>query len=39
MKRILLLALISAGNTMTTAFNAGDAYQVNQVRVGVGFRF
>jgi hypothetical protein len=30
---------ISGGNTITSALNAGNAYQVNQVRVGVGFRF
>jgi opacity protein-like surface antigen len=30
---------ISAGNTLTSALNAGNAYQVNQVRVGLGFRF
>ena len=30
---------ISSGNTITSALNAGNAYQVNQVRVGVGFRF
>lgn len=30
---------ISAGNTITSALNAGNAYQVNQVRVGIGFRF
>ena len=30
---------ISGGNTITSALNAGNAYQVNQVRLGVGFRF
>ena len=30
---------ISGGNTIASALNAGNAYQVNQVRVGVGFRF
>lgn len=30
---------ISGGNTITSALNAGNAYQVNQVRVGIGFRF
>ena len=30
---------ISGGNTIISALNAGNAYQVNQVRVGVGFRF
>ena len=30
---------ISAGNTITSALNAGNAYNVNQVRVGIGFRF
>ena len=30
---------ISGGNTITSAFNAGHDYQVNQVRVGIGFRF
>ena len=30
---------ISSGNAITSALNAGNAYQVNQVRVGIGFRF
>jgi opacity protein-like surface antigen len=30
---------ISGGNTIASALNAGNAYQVNQVRVGIGFRF
>lgn len=30
---------ISAGNAITSALNAGNGYQVNQVRVGVGIRF
>ncbi len=30
---------ISAGNTIASALNAGQAYNVNQVRIGVGFRF
>lgn len=30
---------ISAGNTLASVLNAGNAYQVNQVRIGVGFRF
>ena len=31
---------ISGGDALTTFLNAGnDGYQVNQVRVGVGFRF
>lgn len=30
---------ISAGNTIASALNAGNAYQVNQVRVGLGIRF
>lgn len=30
---------ISSGNAITSAINAGNAYTVNQVRVGVGFRF
>jgi opacity protein-like surface antigen len=30
---------ISAGNTIASALNAGNAFQVNQVRLGVGFRF
>ena len=30
---------ISPGNTVATLLNAGKDYQVNQVRVGVGFRF
>jgi hypothetical protein len=30
---------ISAGNVVTSLLNAGDAYHVNQVRLGVGFRF
>lgn len=30
---------ISSGDAITTALNAGDPYKVNQVRVGVGFRF
>jgi opacity protein-like surface antigen len=30
---------ISSGNAITSALNAGNAYTVNQVRVGVGFRF
>lgn len=30
---------ISAGNTIASLLNAGKDYQINQVRVGVGFRF
>jgi opacity protein-like surface antigen len=30
---------ISAGNTLASVFNAGKDFQINQVRVGVGFRF
>ena len=30
---------ISPGNTVASLLNAGKDYQVNQVRVGVGFRF
>ena len=30
---------ISSGNAITSALNAGQPYKVNQVRVGVGFRF
>ncbi|MEP6914050.1 MAG: outer membrane beta-barrel protein [Acidobacteriota bacterium] len=30
---------ISAGNTIASLLNGGKDYQVNQVRVGVGFRF
>jgi opacity protein-like surface antigen len=30
---------ISGGNSLASALNAGNAYQVNQVRVGIGFRF
>jgi opacity protein-like surface antigen len=30
---------ISAGNTVASLLNAGRDYKVNQVRVGVGFRF
>ena len=30
---------ISAGNTIASALNANNAYQINQVRVGIGFRF
>ena len=30
---------IMAGNTVASALNAGNAYTVNQVRVGVGVRF
>jgi len=30
---------INAGNAIVAAFNAGNAYHVNQVRVGIGFRF
>lgn len=30
---------ISAGNAITSALNAGNPYKVNQVRVGIGFRF
>ena len=30
---------ISSGNAITSALNAGNPYKVNQVRVGVGFRF
>jgi opacity protein-like surface antigen len=30
---------ISGGNTIASALNAGNAYQVNQVRVGIGYRF
>ena len=27
------------GEALVAAINAGDSYQVNQVRVGIGFRF
>ena len=30
---------ISSGNAITSALNAGNPYKVNQVRVGIGFRF
>jgi opacity protein-like surface antigen len=30
---------ISAGNAIISALNAGKDYQINQVRVGIGFRF
>jgi hypothetical protein len=30
---------ISSGDAITSALNAGQPYKVNQVRVGVGFRF
>jgi opacity protein-like surface antigen len=30
---------ISAGNTLASALNGGQDYKVNQVRVGIGFRF
>ena len=30
---------ISAGNTLASVFNAGKDFQINQVRIGVGFRF
>jgi opacity protein-like surface antigen len=30
---------ISSGNALTSALNAGNPYKVNQVRVGIGFRF
>ena len=30
---------ISSGDMLTSALNAGNPYKVNQVRVGVGFRF
>ena len=30
---------ISAGNAIVSALNAGNNFQINQVRVGVGFRF
>jgi opacity protein-like surface antigen len=30
---------ISSGNAITAALNAGQPFKVNQVRVGVGFRF
>ena len=30
---------ISAGDTLVSALNSGKPYKVNQVRVGVGFRF
>ena len=30
---------ISSGNVVTSALNAGQPYKVNQLRVGIGFRF
>lgn len=30
---------ISSGDAIASALNAGDPYHVNQIRVGVGFRF
>jgi opacity protein-like surface antigen len=30
---------ISSSDTLTSALNAGNPYKINQVRVGVGFRF
>jgi opacity protein-like surface antigen len=30
---------ISSGGAITSALNAGEPYKVNQVRVGIGFRF
>ena len=30
---------ISSGNMLTSALNGGNPYKINQVRVGIGFRF